>query len=502
MVVRLLVLTCGTNASFHICERLKSTFPDDFWIIGADINDPWLVSTSTIVDSFYKIPRFDDPDYLSAIEGIIEKEHPDYILPSYDFDQQLFYTGAPLLKKYNITSLSTSKETLEIYKNKQLMNDFLDKNHFSVPKQYHKEECDDDCDYFIKPLNGSGSIGASVKSGKAIKDMGCSDLIIQELCCKPEITMECFHYGDFFTHVCRERIETKAGVCTKARIFRNNDLEKIARELSSLLDLPVIFNIQFMKSKTGNWTITDINLRNAGGMSISYTAGWDVVTPLGKIMLGQTENLSDCFPDTIPEQYIVRVYRDIVTSKKETVAFDLDGTLLDSRMRHSVVLDEILTKYGIEIDTSDLIEYKRSGKNNVDYLISKGISEELSKKVQKEWIEKIESEKYLKTDVLYPDSINLINSYSKHYRIVLITSRSNEYALKKQLSWLKLDGLFDEVFVVGTKNVVKDKSSILSTIKPTIFFGDTKTDYEASVASDVRFSFRSEGFHSPDYVFQ
>ena len=84
----------------------------------------------------------------------------------------------------------------------------------------------------------------------------------------------------------------------------------------------------------------------------------------------------------------------------------------------------------------------------------------------------------------------------------MITSRSNEQALRKQLSWLKIDGMFDEIFVVGTKDVVKEKSDILSAIRPTLFFGDTKTDYKASVASKVRFSFRNEGFHSSDYVFQ
>ena len=64
------------------------------------------------------------------------------------------------------------------------------------------------------------------------------------------------------------------------------------------------------------------------------------------------------------------------------VALDWDGTLCDSRERHKVVLDDILKDRNIRIDTSDLIEFKRSGKNNVAFLMSKGLSEEIAGQIQ------------------------------------------------------------------------------------------------------------------------
>ena len=73
-------------------------------------------------------------------------------------------------------------------------------------------------------------------------------------------------------------------------------------------------------------------------MSLSYAAGWDEVTSLAKVMLGE-ERVVESVNNEVPEQYIVRAYTDIVTKKiQDKIGFDFDGTILDSRRRHEVLM--------------------------------------------------------------------------------------------------------------------------------------------------------------------
>ena len=46
---------------------------------------------------------------------------------------------------------------------------------------------------------------------------------------------------------------------------------------------------------------------------------------------------------------------------KGTIVLDLDGTLLDSSIRHTKVLDFCLTKESLNIDTTSLLTFKREG---------------------------------------------------------------------------------------------------------------------------------------------
>ncbi|EAL6453356.1 hypothetical protein GSY67_08955, partial [Campylobacter coli] len=57
----------------------------------------------------------------------------------------------------------------------------------------------------------------------------------------------------------------------------------------------------------------------------------------------------------------------------QNIAFDLDGTLLKSFIRHRYVLELALQKNSISLKLSDLIEAKRNGMSNEKYLLSKNL---------------------------------------------------------------------------------------------------------------------------------
>ena len=275
-MINILLLSAGTNACYHIARVLKNKFPLNFRIVGADINDGWLIPTIPYLDSFHKVPYTNSPSYYGEILDILKKEKIDYILPSFDADQKIFFPENKDLTALGVASFGTNLETLEFYSDKNKMYDFLQNKNLPLPKRYCLAEIRPETSYFIKPIHGVGSVGARQLAGSEIVKLPDIDnYIIQEICSEPEYTLECFSYADDFSSVCRERLATKAGVCVKTKIYKNKELENIGRQFVKNVKTPYIFNLQFMKNSQNEYVITDVNLRTAGGMSLSYAAGWD-----------------------------------------------------------------------------------------------------------------------------------------------------------------------------------------------------------------------------------
>ncbi|WP_243546894.1 ATP-grasp domain-containing protein [Pseudodesulfovibrio tunisiensis] len=317
-MLKIIVLSCGTNANYHLCRIFKKNFPNNFYLIGADTNSPENVPNISLLDEFYQIPSVADSAYYSAVVSICKKERPDFILPTFDKEQLLFHPQNPDLNSLSIKSLSTPYESLVHYNNKKNMSFFLKANGFDVPKIHDKVTLNENQDYFVKPIDGVGSVGARLMRGSVIKELDDPSLLVQEVCRPPEITMEVFRYGTQISTVTRERIQTKAGVCTKAKLSSNKNLEDVAKRLIRCIQTPHFFNLQFMKNSQNNFVITDVNFRLAGGMSISYAGGWDEASALAHCLLQYSEKkIFAPLQLRHKEQWVSRVYTEVVTQFKD-----------------------------------------------------------------------------------------------------------------------------------------------------------------------------------------
>ena len=499
-IKKLLLLTCGTNACYHIAKRVKERFGDRIRIVGADINKKWMIPTAPYLDSYHQVPLSSDNSYYKIILDICIIESADFLMPSFDADQLLFHKGNADLERIGVTSLGIPKAVVDIYQSKEETNRFLVKEGLPVPRFYDLAEIDDDKDYFCKPRNGVGSIGARKLSGIEIKKIDNKDLLIEEVCSEPEVTLECFNYNGRVYSVARERIAAKSGVCTKAHVYHNEALQSIAQQFADSIELPYIFNMQFMLNTQGKYVITDVNLRTAGGMSLSYAAGWDEVEALGKIMLGEDE-VESSVRKPVQEQFVMRAYTDIVTKQvNKRICFDLDGTLLDSRRRHRSVMDYVLKQYGISLDTSNLFQYKAEGNNNLSWLESRGVEINKAKEICKRWIELIEDKEFLAEDRLYSNSISILETLSKNNFIVLLTARNSIENTESQIDGLGIRQYFDKVVIVPScKQTANLKAKILSEYSISEYYGDTESDMEAARIADCDFYVSTRGFRSKEY---
>ncbi len=500
-MIKLLLLTCGTNACFHIAKVLKQKFSNTFYIIGCDTNKRWLISSCNYLDDFYQVPPSINKDYYPFILNICKTKQIDWILPLLDNDLFLFSCDNEDLKKLKIKSFGINS-SLIFYNNKMQTNKYLESIGIPVPKYFSKDTIDNDTEYFIKPIHGFGSIGIKKEKGSVLKNIDNENYIIQELCSEPEYTLECFFYNKKIYSITRERIASKSGVCTKTKIFKNKDLEQIAYKFASNTELPYIFNMQFMKNRNGEYVCTDLNLRAAGGMGLSYTAGWDIVSSMANIMLEKDEKIITASVDkNISEQYIIRHYEDSVTKiVRKRIAFDLDGTILDSRKRHEIVMTEVLNNHKICLNTSDLVSFKTNGKNNLAWLLDKGLSTEIANKINSAWISLIEDKKYLEEDVLYPNTIKSIEILSRENDLFLITARKNKQSALNQITTLGISQYFSKISVVDACSITpKLKAEKLTEYKVDYFIGDTESDLEAALLAGCNFKATSYGFRNKDY---
>jgi phosphoglycolate phosphatase-like HAD superfamily hydrolase len=189
---------------------------------------------------------------------------------------------------------------------------------------------------------------------------------------------------------------------------------------------------------------------------------------------------------------------------KKTIGLDFDGTLLDSRKRHKIVLNDTLKKNNISLDTSDLISFKAFGKSTKEYLIHKNISNNLVRKIIGEWIFNIELDRYLLLDTLYSDSIEFLKKERiKGKELVIITARRNKSGLYNQVRELGIDKYLDNVIIVDNdSSIAENKANEIVKNKIEMLIGDTEVDYAAASLANIKFYALNRGFRNRIFLKQ
>lgn len=496
---KIFILSCGTNACFNLIRECSENFSDQIEVYGADTTPPEFLASLHYLKEFYRVSPNSSEGYYDEILNILRVIRPDYIIPSFDRDQLLFYPSNPELRSLGIESLGPDYPILDSYQNKTQINEFLRKNGYPVPETYEQDALFDEREYFVKPIDGVGSVGAIKLSGREIKSQEfLKQHIIQELCFGPEVTVECFKYNDFFSCICRQRVSTKSGVANKVRVFEDPQLENIVKTFSELSGIPRIFNLQFMKSSLGEWRITDVNLRMAGGGHLSVACGWNSYRAICGSLL-KDKNIASCFHKD-DESFVSTIQAHIVTKMtKFKLVFDLDGTILNSEERHIIVLDELLEDSSVDLDTSSLMRKKKEGASTFEYLIANNVEEIKAKVISKKWIESIELARFIENDRLYPGTREMLLKLFQKSDIYLLTARKDKKLVESQLRKLHILDFFKEIIVVDPVNSAIEKAKYLELIRPELFVGDTETDKLAADRTSIDFYPVNYGFRSKNF---
>jgi len=309
MKKKILILSGGTATAWHLSQIVKDEFDTYFTLCIGDVNPRNLIPASTLCAEYYQLPFISDSAYYEYMIELLKEKNIDILVPLIDFDLALFPSDNIDLIKLNIYSTAPKRQLMNICKSKTDLSKLLSNNGILVPRIYNQSDIEFNQKYFVKPDEGFGSKEAEILIGKDIVFL--DKIIVQEILHQPEITVEVFKKDDYLSYICRERLETKSGVCTKARFCEDVEIDEIINRINTFIELPLACCIQFMKNNDNKWCLTDFNMRLGAGTALSFAAGFRISAAFLSVLAGQ-DNCREYLHKTLDEVFVVRVYNEIV----------------------------------------------------------------------------------------------------------------------------------------------------------------------------------------------
>jgi len=197
------------------------------------------------------------------------------------------------------------------------------------------------------------------------------------------------------------------------------------------------------------------------------------------------------------------------------IILDLDGPILDGKMKHYNCYKDILLSYGYPVLPID--EYwnmKRNMEDRYQQLSMTG-AVAIYQFFLCDWLKKIETKKYLHYDKLQENVIATLQHWKEdEIQLILVTMRTNPENLFWQLNEIKISHWFDRVVVVSYDQTGHNKAESVKQIlkrnnyKSAIWIGDTEIDEQAARELNIKICLVSCGIRSrellekmhPDYL--
>jgi len=305
----------GSGTGYGIITSLQEQLDSNVKIFGADIFDKHLVASSAVVDEFIKLPLATDDNFTEQLLEALNKNNIDVYAPVVDAEIAV----AAKLNEQGLLPCKTtasSVQTLDICNDKLKTFEVLSKHNIPTPLTWDLQQYKWQGDaVLLKPKSGFGSKGVFVADNESMLNKAQTELqnyVVQQLCTQPEITSEGFisYNNDFAISTQRERLEVKSGVCVKARVFYDKEIEGITIKLGKALNIKGSYCIQLMRGQNNNWLVTDVNPRPGAGSRLSAAVGLNY--PAAGVMDLLGHDPSKLFVKPSKDRYVARQYREFV----------------------------------------------------------------------------------------------------------------------------------------------------------------------------------------------
>ena len=314
-----LIGSAGTGTAFAAACALRRVWSQSVVVIAMDINPMHLVTTALLTDHFEQVPLSASPEFSESLLKIVQHYKVDTYLPLFPKEIEL----AARLRSNGSISASVKLMTpppaaSAACADKWMLCQLLQNRGVPVPKTAPASTPFLAEEFFLKPKDGTGSLGArkvkKVDLSEIVGGRG-GDWIVQEICMPPEVTVDAFYdpVQGFSRVICRERIEVKSGVSTKARLYEDEELSRIALVLAKVIELAGSFCFQVMRNPAG-WVVTDVNPRPGAATAMCATTGNDFFAASFAHCWG--EDARRFFGSLDGEQFVTRQYTEFLMGPK------------------------------------------------------------------------------------------------------------------------------------------------------------------------------------------
>ena len=325
------ILCCNVGRRGRLMIDFKSYLAGRGKLVATD---NWSVAPALfLADKQYMVPKITDDNYISEVVGICKKENIKAITTFIDPEIELLSSNRKLFQDMGILPLCPSSESARLCFDKYEMFKYLTKKGIRTVLTYHSLESFYNglktkrvsFPVFIKPISGSGSIGAQrVNTKEELEEIlgeGKFDYIIQELMtgsdCDADVYIDCISHKPV-SAFSKRKIETRIGGASKTISFKDPKLFSFIEEVCDALELNGPCDMDFFY-KDGEYYLSEINPRFGGAYLHAYGAGVNFLKLIINNIEGK-ENISEI--GNYDEGVLMLMYDDVVITREKDLLRD------------------------------------------------------------------------------------------------------------------------------------------------------------------------------------
>ena len=325
------ILFCSAGRRVRLLRNFRESMGGCGRIVAADLSP--VAPALAAADERYLVPRIDSPDYFHRILDICAESDVKAVTTLIDPEIELLACHREELLSRGILPLCPAEWTAHLCYDKYEMYRYLVSKGIRTVLTYNSlDDFRKGLDVgeiafpvFMKPINGSGSVGAgrvdSWEEAVARFNDGEFTYIIQELMtggdCDADVYVDCISHNPVSIFA-KRKIESRIGGANKTISFKDPKLFAFIGEVCSVLELygPCDMDV-FMKD--GEYCLNEINPRFGGAYLHAYGAGVDFVRMILNNIHG-IENQSAI--GEYDEDVIMMMYDDVVIARKSDLVSD------------------------------------------------------------------------------------------------------------------------------------------------------------------------------------
>lgn len=319
------LLFCSVGRRGELIKKFKQSMGERGRIVATDNSN--VAPALYLADKQYIVPLITDERYIDTILEICKIEKIDAVATFIDPEIEVLAANRGKFREIGVQLLVPYLETAKLCFDKFEMYQYLCKKDIPTVLTYGDigsfergyEEGKIDFPVFVKPRNGSGSVGARrigsmIELQEAMREN--PQLIIQEL--MRGLDLDADVYVDTISHqvvsaFSKKKLSTTIGGANKTVSFKDEKLFGCIQKIVEQFELNGPNDMDFFY-KDGTYYLSEINPRFGGAYLHAYGAGVDFVKLIEKNIEGKvnTPNMGN-----YDEGVVMMMYDSVVIKRTE-----------------------------------------------------------------------------------------------------------------------------------------------------------------------------------------